>query len=106
MALDEIYGQTLQIWEFLKTSVTSNVFNEIYDFIPQENTYYNMKEACTLEVILAINLQRGDTSQIHVAFIRRAWKTTKNDIYIYVTKSDKLFLRYESLKLKCARRKC
>ena len=82
MALDEIYGQTLQIWELLKTSVTSSVFNEIYDFIPQENTYYNMKEACTLEVILAINLQREDTSQIHVAFIRRALKTTKNDIYI------------------------
>ena len=34
-----------------------NIFNEIWGFVSQENTYYNIKEAWTLEVILAINLK-------------------------------------------------
>ena len=38
-------------------------FNEIWDFVPKENTYYNMKEAWTPEVILAINLKRAPFQQ-------------------------------------------
>ena len=52
---DEIHGQTLQILGVFYTSVTSN-------FLPKFDALYSihmndMKEAWTLEVILAINLK-------------------------------------------------
>ena len=44
-ALDEIYGQTLQILGFLNIGNMQFFFNEICDFIPSENTYEGSLDA-------------------------------------------------------------
>ena len=55
-AQDEIHGQTLNIFDLLKIG-NIQFFDKIRGFVLYENTYYNMKEAWTLGVILAINLK-------------------------------------------------
>ena len=45
-----------KFWDFLNIG-NIQFFKEIGDFVPQEGTYCNLKEAWTLEVILAINLK-------------------------------------------------
>ena len=44
-----------KFWGFLNIN-NIHFFNEIWSFVPFENTYYNMKEAWTQELILSINL--------------------------------------------------
>ena len=50
---------TVKSFKFLGVLNIGNIqfFNEISGFVPKENTYCNMKEAWTLEVILARNLK-------------------------------------------------
>ena len=45
-----------KFWGFLNIGNT-HFFNEIWGIVSWENTYYNMKETWTMEVILVINLK-------------------------------------------------
>ena len=57
-------AQRLTIWDKLSFSlrivpliIHIQFLNEIWDFVPLEDTYYSMRGAWTLQVVLAINLK-------------------------------------------------
>ena len=60
-------------------SSTSNFFNEIRGLVPKGNTSYNMKEAWTPEVILAINFKGEFRVQHKLSSNERALNFQKNE---------------------------